>query len=118
MRPRHVVGTHDTKGEELAFLAGLVPAQGLPVVRVDVGTRQATSDVDVTAAKVAAFHPSGAKAVLDLDDRGSAVGAMAESFSRFIATREDLGGSSASGAAAALRSSLPVCASCRTACRS
>jgi uncharacterized protein (UPF0261 family) len=91
LRRVYVVGTHDTKGEELAFLASLVAAQGLPVVRVDVGTRQAAPDVDVTAAKVAAFHPAGAKAVLGLDDRGSAVRAMAESFSRFIATREDLG---------------------------
>jgi len=91
LRRVYVVGTHDTKGEELAFLAGLVAAQGLPVVRVDVGTRQAASDVDVTAAEIAAFHPAGAKAVLGLDDRGAAVGAMAESFSRFIATCKDLG---------------------------
>jgi len=87
----YVVGTHDTKAEELAFLAELVAARGLPVVRVDVGTRQPASDVEVTAAEVAAFHPAGPGSVLDVDDRGSAVGAMAEAFSRFVASRKDVG---------------------------
>ncbi len=35
----YVVGTHDTKGEELGYLADLIEAEGQPVVRVDVGTR-------------------------------------------------------------------------------
>jgi uncharacterized protein (UPF0261 family) len=88
----YVVGTADTKGEELAFLAALVEAHGLPVVRVDVGTRPSTSEVDITAAEVAAFHPDGTTAVLGLDDRGTAIAAMATAFSRFIASRQDVGG--------------------------
>lgn len=35
----YVVGTADTKGEELSFLASLISARGLPVARVNVGTR-------------------------------------------------------------------------------
>jgi uncharacterized protein (UPF0261 family) len=39
MKRVYVVGTADTKGEELAYLAGLVAARGAAVARVDVGTR-------------------------------------------------------------------------------
>jgi uncharacterized protein (UPF0261 family) len=86
----HVVGTYDTKGEELAYLAGLIRAQGLAVTEVDVGTREPAAGVDVTAAEVAAFHPQGASAVLGLSDRGTAVAAMGEAFARFLASRGDV----------------------------
>ena len=52
MKRVYVVGTADTKGEELAFLAALVEARGLPVVRVDVGTHSSTAEVDIPAAQV------------------------------------------------------------------
>jgi uncharacterized protein (UPF0261 family) len=94
VRRVYVVGTHDTKAEELTYLAALVAAAGLPVVRVDVGTRPFTGDaatLDVAAAEVAAHHPDGAGAVLGLDDRGTAVAAMTEAFARFAASRNDIG---------------------------
>lgn len=91
MRRVYVVGTHDTKAEELDYLAGLVAANGLAVVRVDVGTRPSAAAVDVTAAEVAAHHPDGATAVLGLDDRGTAVAAMTEAFARFLESRDDVG---------------------------
>jgi len=90
VRHVYVVGTHDTKAEELGYLAGLVAAQGLGVVRVDVGTRPSPVAVDITAAAVAAHHPHGVDAVLGLDDRGTAVAAMAEAFARFVASRTDI----------------------------
>ena len=49
MKRIYVVGTADTKGEELAFLADAIAATGAAVSRVDVGTRDATVPVDVTA---------------------------------------------------------------------
>ncbi|TIV66317.1 MAG: UPF0261 family protein, partial [Mesorhizobium sp.] len=69
MKCIYVVGTADTKGEELAFLADAVTAAGGAVVRVDIGTRGATVPVDIPASEVAAHHPKGAHAVLGLDDR-------------------------------------------------
>ena len=91
MRRVYVVGTADTKGVELAFLADRVATAGGLPVRVDVGTRAATVDVDVPAAEVAAFHPGGADAVMGTDDRGVAVSAMGEAFKRFILSRGDVG---------------------------
>jgi uncharacterized protein (UPF0261 family) len=86
-----IVGTADTKGEELAYLRDTVlEAGGVPLV-VDVGTRAPTVPVDVGAREVAAFHPRGADAILSQDDRGTAVATMGEAFARFIAARDDVG---------------------------
>lgn len=88
----YVVGTADTKGDELAFLADAVAAAGAQVLRIDIGTRQPTSPVDVAASEVASHHPQGAGAVLGGNDRGAAVAAMTEAFARFIETRSDIAG--------------------------
>jgi uncharacterized protein (UPF0261 family) len=92
MKRVYVVGTADTKGEELAYLAGLVAARGAAVARVDVGTRAPAAGFDVGAADVAAFHPEGAGAVLGLDDRGRAVEAMGAAFAAFLKSRTDVAG--------------------------
>jgi len=92
MKRVYVVGTADTKGEELDYLAGRVAARGAAVIRVDVGTRSPAAGSDVGAAEVAAFHPQGAGAVLGLDDRGRAVEAMGIALAAFLASRSDIGG--------------------------
>ena len=92
MKHAYIVGTADTKGPELAYLKTLVEAAGAPALVVDVGTRTPSIAVDVAASEVAAFHPDGAQRVLATNDRGSAVEAMGDAFSRFIVTRDDIGG--------------------------
>jgi uncharacterized protein (UPF0261 family) len=87
----HVVGTYDTKGEELDYLAGLIAAHGLPVLRVDVSTQHsAAPHVDIPASEIASHHPAGSQAVHGHTDRGTAVAAMTEAFSRFAASRNDI----------------------------
>ncbi|RWP42310.1 MAG: UPF0261 family protein [Mesorhizobium sp.] len=92
MKRVYVVGTADTKGEELAFLADAVAATGAAVARIDVGTRNATVPVDVSAEEVAGHHPGGSSAVLGSDDRGTSVAAMAIAFTRFAQSRTDISG--------------------------
>lgn len=92
MKSIYVVGTADTKGEELAYLARIVREGGGRPLVVDVGTRRPAISVDIAAETVAAFHPQGASAVLGTDDRGTAVAAMTEAFTRFIESREDMAG--------------------------
>ena len=74
----YVIGTMDTKGEELRFAAACARHAGAEPVLVDVGTKAVGGDADVTAAEIAACHPDGAGAVLGLTDRGVAVAGMAE----------------------------------------
>jgi len=96
MRPStkrvYVVGTADTKGQELDYVRALVRDGGVPAVLVDVGIRPASVAVDVTAHAVAAFHPRGADHVLGSSDRGSAVAAMGEAFARYVGSLDDVGG--------------------------
>lgn len=91
-KPVYIVGTADTKGEEIAYIADRVRAGGASVLTVDVGTRKPRFAADIGAHDVAACHPDGAAGVLGTDDRGIAVAAMAEAFSRFISARGDVGG--------------------------
>ena len=92
MNRLHLVGTADTKAEELASLAGLIRAAGAEVCLVDVSTRPGTFPADISAETVAACHPNGAKAVLGLTDRGKAVAAMGKAFENFIISRNDASG--------------------------
>ncbi|WP_206935433.1 Tm-1-like ATP-binding domain-containing protein [Roseococcus thiosulfatophilus] len=87
----YVIGTMDTKGEELHFAAGCLRRAGAEPVLVDVGTRGAGQGADVTAAEIAAHHPEGAGVVLGRDDRGAAVAAMAEALTRWLSARDDIG---------------------------
>ena len=92
MKCIYVVGTADTKGEELVFLRRLISDAGFPVSLTDVGTRAPTVPVDIAAREVAAQHPRGADVVLAAGERGAAVTAMGEAFARFIAGRSDVAG--------------------------
>lgn len=83
MRVIHVVGTADTKGEELAYLHDLIVAGGQQALIVDLGTRTPSVAVDVPAKDVASCHPEGASAVLGGDDRGAAVSGMCAAFSQW-----------------------------------
>lgn len=87
----YVIGTCDTKSEELAYARDLVRAAGVECVLVDVGTRGADGVADVSARAVASMHPQGEGPVLGGDDRGAAVAAMAEALSIWLGGRDDIG---------------------------
>lgn len=89
----YIVGTFDTKKEELLFVRDLIAKQGISTLTVDLGTSspKPNKDADISAGEVAKSHPEGAKAVFT-GDRGTSVAAMAEAFKIFLAGREDLSG--------------------------
>src|SRR5258707_762699 len=63
MRRIFVVGTADTKGEELAYLRSVIAeAEGAPIV-VDVGIGRARCDADIPRIEIAAHHPGGVRRV-------------------------------------------------------
>ena len=78
-----LVGTSDTKAEEIAYLHRLLSVEGVEVVTVDVGTRTPSGQVDVGQNVIAGHHPQGVDAVLGLTDRGQAVSAMTASFANY-----------------------------------
>ena len=85
----YVVGTADTKGAELAFLAARVAEAGGAPRTVDLGTRAPTVATDVTAAEVAAHHPGGAT-IRGGDDRGAAVAGMGAAFAAYVRGLRDV----------------------------
>jgi tripartite-type tricarboxylate transporter receptor subunit TctC len=110
-----VVGTCDTKGEDLRFVKGLITAAKVPVKLVDVGTKSANGSADVSAGEVASHHPQGKGAVLNQTDRGRAVAAMATALECFIEKHKGeiagiigLGGSGNTALATAGMRRLPV----------
>jgi len=86
-----VVGTFDTKGNELRFVRDRLRECGIHVRTVDLSTSDKPSRADVTPGQVAAMHPGGSAAVFT-GDRGASVTAMAEAFARWIERERGIGG--------------------------
>jgi uncharacterized protein (UPF0261 family) len=87
----YVVGTLDTKGEELRYVRDLIAEAGVPTALVDVGPRSQDPDCDVLSSEVAACHAKSSGAIA-VDDRGQAIEAMAQALARFLPRRRDVGG--------------------------
>ena len=83
-----VVGTADTKGEELAYLADRIAAAGAMPVLVDVGIGAAKTSTIIANTEIAACHPDG-MVFLGKGDRGIAVTAMGQSLRRWLERRKD-----------------------------
>ncbi len=86
-----VVGTLDTKGEELRFIRDIVGGSGLRARLVDVSTGGKPSSCDVSAQEIALNHVRGGGAVFG-PDRGTSVTAMAEAFANWLRRQADIAG--------------------------
>lgn len=83
MKRALIVGTADTKGEELGYLRTQVAEAGAHPIVVDVGIGEPQCAVDVSRRQVAACLDP---AILEGRDRGLAVARMGEAFERFLAS--------------------------------
>nr|WP_325254174.1 Tm-1-like ATP-binding domain-containing protein [Amylibacter sp.] len=88
MAKLYLVGTYDTKAEELAYLAAILRRGAMHVVTVDLSSQSFGHDADIPPHEVAGFHPKGADHVLGGTDRGPAVLAMGEAFANFCSARQ------------------------------
>ncbi len=91
-----VVGTLDTKGEELRFVRDIVAGSGLRTRLVDVSTSGKLSSCDVSAQEIALNHARGGSAVFG-SDRGASVMAMAEAFANWLRRQPDIVGAISAG---------------------
>ena len=87
----YVVGTFDTKREELNFIRQCIAERGMPVRSIDLSTSGKPSSADIPPHVVAAYHPGGSDSVFS-KDRGASVRAMAQAFERYIHQRHDIAG--------------------------
>jgi uncharacterized protein (UPF0261 family)/ABC-type branched-subunit amino acid transport system ATPase component len=108
-----VVGTLDTKGEELRFIRDIVSGSGLRARLVDVSTSGKLSSCDVSAQEIALNHARGGSAVFG-PDRGASVTAMAEAFANWLRRQPEIvgvisaGGSGGASLVAPAMRALPI----------
>jgi uncharacterized protein (UPF0261 family)/energy-coupling factor transporter ATP-binding protein EcfA2 len=86
-----VVGTLDTKGEELRFIRDIIAGHGLHTRLVDLSTSGKLSTCDVSAQEIALDHGRGGSSVFGTD-RGASVHAMAEAFDRWLRRQGNVAG--------------------------
>ncbi len=88
----YIVGTFDTKSQELLFVRDLLKQKNLNVISVDVSTSKNTDPrADISPQDVAKLHPLGLNNVFT-GDRGTAVSAMALALINFLTSKKDLAG--------------------------
>ncbi|MEY9360029.1 uncharacterized protein (UPF0261 family)/ABC-type branched-subunit amino acid transport system ATPase component [Bradyrhizobium yuanmingense] len=108
-----VVGTLDTKGQELRYIRDIIAESGLRTRLVDVSTSGKHSSCDVSAQEIALNHGRGGSAVFGTD-RGAAVTAMAHAFANWLRRQGNVagvisaGGSGAASLVAPGMRALPV----------
>ena len=113
-----VVGTLDTKGEEIGFARDVLEAQGVDVHVVDVGIMSDPEfEPDTTASEVAEAAGTTLDTLREAGDRGEAIEAMGEGASAVTTRLHDegrldgvlgLGGSGNTSIATAAMRALPV----------
>ncbi|MEH2503792.1 uncharacterized protein (UPF0261 family)/ABC-type branched-subunit amino acid transport system ATPase component [Bradyrhizobium sp. AZCC 1578] len=86
-----VVGTLDTKGEELRFVRDVIAGHGLRTRLVDVSTSGKLATCDVSAQEIALNHGRGGSSVFG-SDRGASVTAMADAFANWLRRQNSVAG--------------------------
>ncbi|MDF0496859.1 ABC transporter permease [Bradyrhizobium yuanmingense] len=95
-----VVGTLDTKGQELRYIRDIIAESALRTRLVDVSTSGKHSSCDVSAQEIALNHGRGGSAVFGTD-RGAAVTAMADAFANWLRRQGNVAGVISAGGSGA-----------------
>jgi uncharacterized protein (UPF0261 family) len=112
-----ILGTFDTKGEELAALAEMIRERGGRVLKIDAGSGVPAVTVDIPAHEVAGFGGENWRKVLARRDRGEWVALIARAAAahlKVLAQRGEihglisLGGGGGTAIATAAMRSLPI----------
>lgn len=115
----YVIGTADTKLDELVWLKSCLHSAGVDSHIIDVSTCDPkktikSSRIDISPAQIAAYHPDGVEAVF-CNERGKAITAMSVALTRFLCgTTEEIsgligiGGSGGTALITAAMRSMPI----------
>ena len=80
-----ILGTYDSKGAELAFVADQLRNLGLDTLKIDAGSLDVpVVPVDVSRDAVLTALPDDTRAVLERRDRGECVALMARAAAAFV----------------------------------
>ena len=102
-----VVGTLDTKGDELRYIRDILKEDGVDAILVDLSTSGKPSGAEVPPNAIAGFHPRGAAGVFT-GDRGTAVSGMSQAFERWMAAQDSVAGVISAGGSGAAALASPA----------
>ncbi len=102
-----VVGTLDTKGDELRYIRDLIRAEGVRARLVDISTSGRSAGGDVTPQEIALAHPRGSAGIAS-GDRGTAVAAMTEAFKAWLPRQQGVFGVISAGGSGATAMVTPA----------
>lgn len=117
MKSIALIGTLDTKGDELRFVRAAIEELGRTVLLIDAGTSASADDADLSADEVARAAGTTLADLQSANDRGGAVTAMCEGIARVVRDLYDqgriegvlsLGGSAGTSIGTAAMRALPV----------
>ncbi|MEX3242029.1 Tm-1-like ATP-binding domain-containing protein [Serratia quinivorans] len=115
----YVIGTADTKLEELVWLKSCLHMAGVDSHIIDVSTQLPTelsagSKIDIPSSQIAEYYPNGAAAVF-CNERGRAITAMSVALTHFLRSTVDdisaligIGGSGGTALISAAMQSMPI----------
>ena len=92
MKTVFIIGTCDTKNEELEFLSKVIKNNNLDTKIVDVSTKKNFSNCDITNEEIAKFFPGGKDKIFDARTRGEAIENMSIALKEYFNKIKDISG--------------------------
>ncbi len=92
MAETFIIGTCDTKWQEIKFVSDRLKQCAVPHKILDVSTTKHDHPVDIAASEVAKKHPERSDFLENNDGRGDAVGCMTDALAAFMATAGNVAG--------------------------
>lgn len=92
MKYVYVIGTWDTKAEDLSYVADCVREVGIPALVIDVSARIHAGGSDISNIEIASYHPTHPTFLQHNSDRGTAITLMSEALAHFLLQSTNIGG--------------------------
>jgi len=87
----YIIGTCDTKYEELLFVKEIIEKSDIKVKLVDVSTKPHQNKADISNFEIETYSPQKEK-IINITDRGKAIALMSDALENFIIKQQDLSG--------------------------
>ena len=92
MKTIFVIGTCDTKNEELVFLSNIIKENGLDTKIIDVSTKPNMIKCDVSNEQIAEFFQEGKENIFNCKTRGEAIENMSNALEKYFAKIHEVSG--------------------------
>jgi uncharacterized protein (UPF0261 family) len=92
MKCVYVIGTCDTKAEDLSYVANCVREVGVKALVIDVSARFHAVGSDISNVEVSSYHPTDPNFLQHTPDRSTAISLMSEALTQFLLQSTEMAG--------------------------